>query len=293
MLSSKQINSYRDKGYLVLENQVTESWLTRIRAALAEFESIAVGMTESDERIDLEASHSADSPRIRRIKLPHRQIEACAKLMRDACILAPVRDLIGPNLRLHTSKLNLKSSGYGAAVEWHQDWAFYPHTNDDILAVGVLLDDMTAENGALMMLPETHRGPIYNHHANGRFVGAINPEELDISRAESIIAPAGSISLHHVRLVHGSDINRSNRDRRLLLFEITAADAFPIMGALSKLPSIEEYDSRLLCGEGTLQPRLTPVPVRIPLPAPEDFGSIYELQSKTEKSAFERLGPDS
>ena len=52
--------------------------------------------------------------------------------------------MIGPDLRLHGSKLNLKSPQYGSPVEWHQDWAFYPHTNDDILAIGVMLDDMRA-----------------------------------------------------------------------------------------------------------------------------------------------------
>ena len=41
----------------------------------------------------------------------------------------------------------MKSAQYGSPVEWHQDWAFYPHTNDDILAIGVMLDDMTLENG--------------------------------------------------------------------------------------------------------------------------------------------------
>ena len=45
---------------------------------------------------------------------------------------------------------------YGSPVEWHQDWAFYPHTNDDLLAVGVMLDDMELENGPLLVLPGTH-----------------------------------------------------------------------------------------------------------------------------------------
>ena len=38
-------------------------------------------------------------------------------------------------------------------------FAFYPHTNDDLLAVGVALDDCTLENGCLLMLPGSHRGP--------------------------------------------------------------------------------------------------------------------------------------
>jgi phytanoyl-CoA hydroxylase len=43
----------------------------------------------------------------------------------------------------------MKSAGYGAPVEWHQDWAFYPHTNDDLAAVGIMLDDCDLENGPI------------------------------------------------------------------------------------------------------------------------------------------------
>jgi hypothetical protein len=96
--------------------------------------------------------------------------------------------------------------------------------------------------------------------------------------AATLTGPAGSISLHHVRAVHGSAPNRSARDRRMAFYEITAADAFPINGSMSKMESLEEYDSRLLCGEGTTTPRLTAVPVRMPLPQPPTVGSIYEIQ---------------
>jgi len=286
MLSAKQKSEYRDKGYLVLKNQVPMALIQQIRDEIAGFHEQSRLLTESDDQIDIEPGHSAEQPRVRRIKLPHLHVAACEELMRHESILAPVRDLIGPNLRLHTSKLNMKSAGYGSPVEWHQDWAFYPHTNDDILAVGVMIDDMNAENGPLMMIPGSHQGAVFNHHSDGRFTGAIDADEIDSNIAETVMAPAGSISLHHVRLVHGSDNNRSGQDRRLLLYEVTAADAFPIMGALSKLSSIEEYNGRLLCGDGTLEPRLTNVPVRIPLPAPENFGSIYALQSKTKNPSF-------
>ncbi len=263
-----------------------------IRKEIADYNKIAASMETSDDRIDLETTHSRTAPRIRRIKLPHRHLESCRELMYQDSILAPVRDLIGPNLRLHTSKLNMKSAGFGAAVEWHQDWAFYPHTNDDILAVAVMIDDMSEHNGALQVVPGSHQGPILNHHSGKHFSGAIAAHEVDSKASVSLTAAAGSISLHHVRLIHGSDMNRSEKYRRLLLYEITAADAFPIMGALSKLPSIEEYDSRLLCGEPTLEPRLMPVPVRIPQPAPSEIGSIYELQQKSTDLAFESLSRD-
>ncbi len=79
--------------------------------------------------------------------------------------------LLGPNSRLHFSKINLKMGGFGAPVQWHQDWAFYPHTNNDVLVSAVLLDDMVEDNGPLLILPGTHKGPIFDHHHNGRFAG--------------------------------------------------------------------------------------------------------------------------
>lgn len=289
MLSPEQINEYDENGFIVLENQVPMEFIQAIRDQIDGFYEQSKTLTESDDRLDLEPGHTAINPRLRRIKLPHLHVHACATLMRHESILEPARDLIGPNLRLHTSKLNMKSASFGSPVEWHQDWAFYPHTNDDILAVGVMIDEMTEDNGPLMMLPGTHKNEIYDHHANGRFTGAIDATNLDHSSAVKITGPAGSISLHHVRLVHGSDSNRSANDRRLLLYEISAADAFPIMGALSKLPSLEEYDSRLLCGDSTFEPRMTQVPVRIPLPAPDNYGSIYQLQKDAHGRAFKKF----
>ena len=60
-------------------------------------------------------------------------------------ILEIVEQLIGKGLRTNGNKLNMKPPSKGSAVEWHQDWAFYPHTNDDVLAVGIAIDDMTEE----------------------------------------------------------------------------------------------------------------------------------------------------
>ncbi len=291
VLSEAQIAFYRDNGYLVLENRVPDAAIEAVRAEIARFHDEARGMTESNDRLDLEDSHSPDDPRIRRIKLPHTLSPVFDDLMRSDHVLAPVRDLVGPDLRLHTTKLNMKSAQYGAAVEWHQDFAFYPHTNDDVLAVGVIIDDMEMENGPLMVFPGSHKGPIHDHHVDGAFAGAMDLAACgyDIADAVALTGPAGSISIHHARIVHGSALNRSARDRRLLFYEMMAADAFPVMGSLTKFSSIEEYDARMLCGEPTLEPRLEPVPVRIPQPQPETYGSIYEVQKRLKARSFETV----
>lgn len=290
-LSKAEVERYQEQGYLVVEGCVPLDIIEAIRREIEQFKIEARGMTEPNDRLDLEESHTPDNPRLRRIKLPHLISDVVRELMTSDHILAPARDLVGPDIRLHTTKLNLKSSGYGAPVEWHQDFAFYPHTNDDVLAVGVMIDDMVEENGPLMVFPGSHRGPIYNHHNADVFVGAIDFDSagLNIEDAVKLMAPAGSISIHHGRLVHGSAANVSNRDRRLLLYELIAADAFPVMGGMTNFDSIEKFNERMLCGSPTLEPRLQSVPVRIPQPQPTDNKSIYEIQSGVRTRAFSKI----
>ncbi|HET7716673.1 MAG TPA: phytanoyl-CoA dioxygenase family protein [Bauldia sp.] len=289
-LTPDQVAAYRRDGYLVLENRVGSDVIAACHTEIDRIRESARHLTAHTDEIDLEDSHTSEEPRIRRIKLPHKQSKVFDDLMRSDAVLAPVRDLIGPNLRLQTSKLNMKSARYGAPVDWHQDWAFYPYTNDDILAVGVFLDDVGEENGPLMVFPGTHRGPVHDHHSGGYFAGTMSlaAAGLDAKDAVRAMAPAGSISIHHVRIVHGSDLNRSSRDRAVLFYEIAAADAFPIVGSMGTFPSLAEFDARMLCGESTIEPRLTNVPVRIPQPQPPTQGSIYEIQKQSAVRGFER-----
>ena len=289
VLTTPQINHYNVQGYLVLERHVPERIIDAVRAEIARFQDMARSMTESDNRIDLEDSHTPDNPRIRRVKLPHTQSKVVSDLMLSDHVLGPVRDLIGPNLRLQTTKLNMKSAGYGAAVEWHQDWAFYPYTNDDVLAVGLIIDDMDLGNGPLMVFPGTHRQGVFNHHHNGVFAGAMDLNACGLAEDDAVplVGPAGSLSFHHARIVHGSALNTSERDRRIVFFEIMAADAFPVAGGLGKWEGIEEFDYRLLCGEPTLEPRVVECPMRIAFPESTAQGSIYEVQKAMGRRSFE------
>ncbi len=289
VLTDAQKATYHEQGFLILENRIPADWLARIHAEIARFEDEARGVTASNDRLDLEDTHSPDAPRLRRIKLPHMISDVMRDLMYSDHILAPARDLIGPDLRLHTTKLNMKSAGYGATVEWHQDYAFYPHTNDDILAIGVLLDDMALENGPLMVFPGSHKGPVYDHHVDGVFAGGFIPADVGLDTADAVplTGPAGSISIHHGRIVHGSALNTSDRARRILFYEMMAADAFPIMGSMTRWNGIEDYNARMLCGTPTLQPRLKDIPIRIPQPQPDKPISIYEIQKGLSKRAFD------
>lgn len=278
MLSRQQIEQYNDQGAIVVPGMLDRAQIARMNAVLAQLVERSRDVDAHDDIYDLEPGHTRDEPRVRRIKKPHVVDAVFADFMRSHALLQVVRQLIGPSVRLYGSKLNLKSPQFGSPVEWHQDWAFYPHTNDDVLAVGVMLDDTTVENGAMYVLPGTHKGPTFDHHGpDGYFCGAMDAEAcgLDFSNAIPCVGPAGSCSIHHVRTVHGSAQNTSSRSRGLVLYEMAAGDAFPLLG----VANYTDFSSRLLCGAETVVPRFREAPVRMPLPPARNQGSIYENQT--------------
>jgi phytanoyl-CoA hydroxylase len=285
MLSDAQRAQYDRDGFIVVPEVFSAEEIAELRRVTDEFVAAAARVTANDEVYDLEDTHSPQEPRVRRLKAPHLIHPAYFRASRNATVVAILKDLWG-GVRFDTGKLNMKSAGYGAPVEWHQDWAFYPHTNDDLAAVGIMLDDVDMENGPMLVVPGSHQGPVFDHHGpNGRFCGAMEPARcaIDLSRAAPCLGKAGSVTVHHVRAVHGSATNFSGRERRFLLFQYRAADAWPLLGFKD---GIEKFDELLLAGAPTLEPRLAAVPVRLPLPPAEHQGSIYENQRASGRRYF-------
>lgn len=283
MLTSDQIRFYRDQGYLGVEGVFSPAEVAELRQVTDDFVEKSRAVTVNDAVFDLEPSHTPQNPRLRRLKDPIKQHDVYRRAISHPKVLQIVSQLIGPAITSNGNKLNLKLADVGSPVEWHQDWAFYPHTNDDLLAVGIAMDDSSLENGCLMVIPESHRGPLLDHHQDGVFIGAVTDPTFRPDRSVPITLKAGGISIHHARLLHGSAPNRSPRTRRLLLFQYCAADAWPLLPGDKPW---ETYAASVLQGAPVNVPRLTPVPVRLPLPAAKFGGSIYENQRGLKNTLF-------
>ena len=287
MTSDALRDAYQRDGFIVVPDLLGSAELTELRQIIAELVAGAAAVDTHTAVYDLEPGHTRAEPKVRRIKTPHKVHPAFDAVVRRREVMEVLTLLLGPAVRLHSSKLNMKAARYGSPVEWHQDWAFYPHTNDDVLAVGVMLDDMDLENGPLLVTPGTHKGPVWNHHGeDGRFCGLIDPAEIqtEIANAVPLTGRAGSMSFHHVRSLHGSALNTSDRNRNLLLYGIAAADAWPLLGG----GDFDEFNRALLSGEPTLEPRMTSLPVRLPLPPAAHEGSIYENQTGASHFYFRK-----
>lgn len=285
MLTPAQQDAYASEGYVVLPDLLTTAEVAELHRAIGGLVVGAANESASGAIYDLEDGHTRDEPKVRRIKDPHLHHPAFARLVRHPKVIGVLKQLWPSGVRFDASKLNMKSAAYGAPVEWHQDWAFYPHTNDDLAAVGFMIDDFTPDNGPMLVMPGSHRGLIHDHHVDGVFCGAIDPVRagMDFSRAIPLLGRAGAVTVHHVRLIHGSATNRSSRPRRYLLHQYRAADAWPLRG----VKDYGEYESMLIAGAPNATPRLAPVPVRMPFPKASHENTIYEDQRMLKHRYFE------
>ena len=283
-ITREQVEFFRDNGYVILPGVLGADQIADGRRILDDYLSQSRHLNRSNDVLDLEAGHSYDEPKLRRIKNACTVHPFFGGLMTSQPILDTVEAVLGGDIRYRRSQINLKTAGGGTPVEWHQDFAMEPHTNSDIATVGIAFDDSTVENGCLQVIPGTNRGHVLNHFRGETFVGAISPDhgEVDLTASVSVEVPAGGIWLHHGLVLHGSGLNRSsNSTRRALLIDYAAADAWPIF----KPPSdLAEYDARVVRGSANPVIRLAPMAFRIP-PVSVSAKTTYDVQALLDKDA--------
>jgi ectoine hydroxylase-related dioxygenase (phytanoyl-CoA dioxygenase family) len=165
-------------------------------------------------------------------------------------------------VKFHHCKINLKLPGTNTEVGYHQDFAYTPHTNDDLITALVFVDEVTADNGALMVVPGSHKGPVYSLFEDGLFTGSIEERKAAELKALQVPAtvPAGSVCLMHTRLCHGSEANRSERSRALYICVYSAADAVP----LARNPLANPNEGLIVRGKPTRFAQLMEGPIELP-----------------------------
>jgi ectoine hydroxylase-related dioxygenase (phytanoyl-CoA dioxygenase family) len=282
MLSEDQIRQFRDEEYTIARGVLDgvgvaaltgelDAWIDESRAHSANYGETLDGKA----RFDLEAGHGAEQPRLRRVANPVDVSEAYRQALFDGPIPDRVAELIGPDVKFHHCKLNIKLPGMATRVEYHQDHAYDPHTNSDMVTTLLLLDDMSEANGCLRVVPGSHRER-HSHYRDGKFVGAIDPAlDADFeARSVPIEGSSGDVALMHTWTVHGGGPNRSDRPRRLLICDYVAADAFPLTAPAVPSP----YNGRIVRGKPARKIRLVADSIELPQAYQDD--SFFGLQGQ-------------
>jgi hypothetical protein len=287
VLEQRMRSRYFEDGFLTVPGYVGPAWLERLRAVTAAKVEESRALSTSDDQFDLAPDHCAEKPNIRRLRKAVDQHPELWAFAQDPAVVDLVADLLGPDLRFHSSKLNFKWSAGGDAVRWHQDIQAWPHTSFAVLTLGVYLEDTGPEQGPLTAISATHRGPIFDQFDDdGGWTGAVTPRDvatLPTGTARELCGPAGTVVLLHCRVVHGSAANHSPWMRPLLLNVYSAADALPF----SPAPAPTTKTGLLVRGQEPTHVHMEPYPARLP-PRWDQVGyrSIFAAQGAAARPAY-------
>jgi phytanoyl-CoA hydroxylase len=246
MLTTSEVERFERDGFLVVDDVVSPSDVEALKKASSaraiEEELLLRGsQTRGVHLFEL----SVRDPIFRRFAADRRIVDR----------LAP---LIGNDIQLHHSKLAVQPPIAGAGgFEAHQDFAYLPHTNMDIVATMLMLDDASPDNGCMFAVPGSHK------------LGVLPCDEvtgfIDLGSLASSCPPpvplmprAGGMSIHHVLTVHYAPVNPSGNPRRGVVYQYRSADAhqlgdkyFPETG----YQVLGEYRARVRCSEGVFSLR--------------------------------------
>ena len=202
MLSQRQIDTFWRDGCVFPVRVMSEADAAQLRTRLEAFEKSTGGPLMGDLR------HKS-----------HLLFAWLGDLVRLQPIVDAVEDLYGPNLLCWTSNFFIKEANNPAFVSWHQDSTYWGLDKPDVVTAWIAFTPSKAANGAMEFIPGTHTKDQIPHRdtfakdnllTRGQEVAV----DVDPKEAATITLQPGEMSLHHVRLVHGSPPNPSN-DRRI------------------------------------------------------------------------------
>lgn len=235
-LSDEQVRSYDEQGFIVLRGLLTVEEVALLRR---EAERLA-----TPQRVHADANiYEKDGKTIRAAWAVEKDSAACARLLRSPRILGPVRQLLGDDVYLYHSRLNHKIAGRGDVFQWHTDFASWEQDgvqrggHRDMMTAMIVLDDSGPESGPVRYIPGSHRIGLatpseYDTKTTSYAIHKVPDGEIARMLADhppvECLEPAGAVAFFAPGLVHGSEANRSGRDRRNLYFVYNRLDNQPV-----------------------------------------------------------------
>ena len=280
VLSQAQRERYFVTGFLAAQGLIPEAWLRRLNELADASIEESRGVAKSDEGFDLAPDHRRDRPHVRRLKALVDRHPDFWRFASDSVLTGIAADLVGPDVKFHSSKLNYKWPGSGEIVKWHQDIPAWPHTNYSPVTLGVYLGDVGAAEGPLTCIPGSHRGPIFVHRdAKGAWTGSISDADMattEQARAEDMVGPPGTVIAINCRTLHASRGNMTDRVRPLPLFIYSSADAFAWMPT----PTPTSHTGEIVRGTPARVAHLDPTPCPVPPDwSCDGYHSIFTAQA--------------
>ena len=202
ILTEAQIETFWRDGCVFPVRVMSAAQAIAIREKLEAFESSTGGPLKGDLR------HKT-----------HLLFTWLNDLTRNTGIVDAIEDLYGPDLLCWSTNFFIKEAHNPAFVSWHQDSTYWGLSRPDVVTAWLALTPSNESNGGMGFIPGTQKADQIPHRDtfgknNLLTRGQEIAVDVDESTAVTVALEPGEISLHHVRVVHGSPANPSN-DRRI------------------------------------------------------------------------------
>jgi ectoine hydroxylase-related dioxygenase (phytanoyl-CoA dioxygenase family) len=197
--SDEYVKTFRDRGYVY---------------GMPVFSSDEVDEINSELQNILALLEPGESTK--EIREWHEESRFLYDLCMERRILDCVEPLLGPDFYMWASNFFIKQPQTLETVGWHQDAYYWPLKPVESLTVWLALDDVDEENGAMQVLPGSHKSKIVPHlrEASDSVLGLVaDVTSFDLSEVRSVRLNRGEISIHDDKLLHCSPANPSDRRR--------------------------------------------------------------------------------
>ncbi|MAW34120.1 MAG: phytanoyl-CoA dioxygenase [Proteobacteria bacterium] len=149
---------------------------------------------------------------------PHLVFTWVHELIHNPRILSLAESVLGPNLLVWGTNFWIKEPNDPAYVSWHQDSTYWGLSTPDVMTIWVALSTSNKENGVMRVLANTHKRDQMVHDDTFAADNLLSRGQevqikVDDSEVVDMELEPGEVSLHHVKLVHGSNANSSNSRR--------------------------------------------------------------------------------
>jgi len=218
-LSAAEVEAYQRDGFYFPVRVMPESEAATYRGKLEAYE----------------AEHQPIMKTALRNK-PHLIFTWINQLIRDPRILDVVEDILGPDILAWGTNFFIKDPHDEAYISWHQDSTYWGLSHPDVVTAWIALSDVTPENGAMRMLPGSHlldQLPHVDTFAEHNLLTRGQEVQVEVDESKTIDVPLkpGEMSLHHVRIVHGSNPNPTDTRRIGLAIRYVPTYVSQISGA--------------------------------------------------------------
>jgi ectoine hydroxylase len=255
-LAASELADFDRNGFLTAEELIAPDEVRRYRAELDRL--CADPAVREDERAIVEPT----SRNIRSVFEVHKLSPVFAELVRDPRLLDRARQILGSDVYVHQSRVNVKP-GFGASgFYWHSDFETW-HAEDGLprmrtVSVSIALTENYATNGSLMIMPGSHRlflgcagaTPKDNYKRSLQMQDAGTPSDAALTELAArhgirlFTGPAGSATWFDCNCVHGSGDNITPFPRSNVFIVFNSVDNAPVEPFAAPVPRPEFIAAR-------------------------------------------------